>query len=137
MKIIFVFIFANILISLSSSEQACSSIPCVLSAATIIEKLNSEVDPCDDFYEYACGSFEQEVHTPDEKSTVNTISIMSDNIYEYLLTVFSDTTKHNEMEPHKVAKDFFNSCMDTSKISNLLTCFKILHKNNFSTLRQY
>lgn len=110
--IVFVLLFLKYFVE--AQEQPCATIPCVLSAATLIEKLNSAVDPCENFYEYACGTFEEEVSTPDEKSTVDTISIMKDNLNEFLLTVLT-SDKHDELEGHKIAKQFYAACSDTRK----------------------
>lgn len=115
MKSILVVFTVFLLSYAECAKEPCSTIPCVLSAATIIEKLNNEVDPCNDFYEYACGLFEQEVSTPDEKSTVDTISIMKDNLYEFLVTVLT-SQKYENIEIHKVAKDFYSACTDTGEI---------------------
>lgn len=123
MKSISVSLFVVILtVAVKFSECAqhtCSTIPCVLSAATIIEKLNSEVNPCENFYDFACGLFGEEVSTPDEKSTVDTLSLMEDNLNEFLLTILSsdDSSKTDDIEIHKIAKDFYASCTKTCKLS--------------------
>lgn len=101
--------------SAAKYENRCSTLSCVHSSATIIQRLNADVDPCDDFYEYACGTFLEEQHTPDEKSTVNTLAQMNDKLTEYLLTLLLKPSEENEPKLHKLAKTFFNSCLDTSK----------------------
>lgn len=95
----------------ASKPERCSSVPCVLSAASLVEKLNPKIDPCADFYEYACGSFAEENHTPDETSSVDTTSLMNDKLAEYLLTLFLEPSNNTEPEIHKIVKDFFSSCM--------------------------
>lgn len=102
--------------SAAKYEDRCSTLSCVHSSATIIQKLNVEVDPCDDFYEYACGTFLEEQHTPDEKTTVDTIALMSDKLTEYLLTLLLKQADDDEPELHKLAKTLFNSCLNFSKL---------------------
>lgn len=91
--------------------ERCLTIPCVLSAASMVERLNTKVDPCTDFYEFACGSFAEEIYTPDEKSSVDTTSLMNDKLTEYLLTLFVEPSKNDELGIHKLVKNFFASCM--------------------------
>lgn len=122
MKSILGLFIAILIVKISDcAQQPCSTIPCVLSAAAIIEKLNSEVNPCENFYDFACGQFGEEVSTPDEKSTVNTLSLMEDNLNELLLTVLSsESSKNDDIEIHKIAKDFYASCTKTCEFLNLL-----------------
>ncbi|CAO1339723.1 unnamed protein product [Diamesa hyperborea] len=93
-----------------NSGERCSSISCVHASASILERLDLDIDPCDDFYGYACGNFAQEVHTPDEKSTVDTLALMNDKLNEYLLTVLTKPVLDTELKIHKLSKIMFQSC---------------------------
>lgn len=113
-----VWLLSVLALSVSASpENRCSTLSCVHSSAAIIQRLNSQVNPCDDFYEYACGTFIEEQHTPDEKSTVDTISLMSEKLTEYLLTLLLKPSDGSEPKLHKLAKTLFNSCLNLSKLS--------------------
>ena len=41
----------------SSSEETCNSGICQELALSIKENMNTAADPCEDFYEFACGGF--------------------------------------------------------------------------------
>lgn len=112
---VFTLIFFAALIVNSAANDRCSTLSCVHASATIIQKLNTEVDPCDDFYDYACGTFLEEQHTPDEKSTVDTIALMGDKLTEYLLTLLLKPAESGDTKLHKLAKSLFKSCLDDSK----------------------
>lgn len=44
-----------------SAGKVCNSKGCISAAHHILENMDPEVDPCDDFYQYACGGFEKRV----------------------------------------------------------------------------
>lgn len=107
-------------VTLTSSSESkykdrCSTLSCVHASATIIQKVNTEIDPCDDFYGYACGTFLEEQHTPDEKSTVDTIALMGDKLTEYLLTLLSKPLEEKDPNLHKLAKTLYKSCLNSGK----------------------
>ena len=52
----------------------------VFSAARILNAMDSTVEPCEDFFEYACGKWNKMNVIPDDKATYNTFSKLRDNI---------------------------------------------------------
>lgn len=44
-----------------NSENVCNKPVCLRDAARMILWMNASVNPCDNIYEYVCGSFQQQV----------------------------------------------------------------------------
>lgn len=80
--------------------------------------MNPDVEPCDDFYKFACGGFLDTTIIPDDKTTVNTFSLIVDDLEEQLRSSIEQESLPNEPKPFKLAKDFYKACMNKSKQSD-------------------
>ena len=105
---------------ITNNRKRCSKLSCIHGSASILELIDQEIEPCDDFYGYGCGNFVEEVYTPDEKATLDTFSLMSDKLVEYLLTLFSVPINKTEKKLHQLSKTMFNSCSKSSKYLKLV-----------------
>lgn len=86
-----------------------------LIASKALDQMDTSVEPCDDFYNYACGKFVQETNIPDEKVSVNTFSVIGDRLQEQLRSLVSEEIGENEGTPFKLAKNLFKLCMNKSE----------------------
>ena len=52
----------------------------MLTAAQLLEAIDSTTDPCDDFFKYACGSWNTRYMIPEDKSTFDTFEKLHDEL---------------------------------------------------------
>lgn len=100
-------------------EKLCTSKGCVESAASILQSLDLNVNPCDDFYKFTCGKFLNSKSIPDDHFVFGTLQ----QIEEYSLVEMRKfleanvSTSFNGDATIKM-KLFFNSCMQDKFVSN-------------------
>ncbi|XP_012063295.1 PREDICTED: phosphate-regulating neutral endopeptidase [Atta cephalotes] len=100
--------------------KICDSEDCVRIAASLKESMNESVDPCDDFYQYACGRWPQEHPIPDSSLTNSWFSERSNRMYRKIRDLLTVNMSASEI-PWAVmqAKILFTSCMDVYTVNEL------------------
>lgn len=96
--------------------EVCLTPGCVHAASKMLEQIDDSVEPCDDFYNFACGNFVENTIIPDDKVSVNTFSVISDKLQEQLRTIVTAPIEENEIEPFKNVKKLYLACMNKCKL---------------------
>ncbi|CAO1337978.1 unnamed protein product [Diamesa tonsa] len=104
-------IFCAVFVRLGSAKnEQCSTLACIHASATMIELLDEDFKPCEDFYGYACGNFDIEIRSADEETTINTLATVDNNVAEYLFNLLIKDPSDNEKKLHTLSKKFYKSC---------------------------
>lgn len=87
------------------------------------------MDPCDDFYEFACGNFLESTNIPDDKSGISQFSLVDDALEDQMKQIVQEPIQSNELKPFKMVKKLYQMCMNTTNIENtgLKTVKHFLH----------
>ncbi|KAL1429261.1 hypothetical protein MTO96_016475 [Rhipicephalus appendiculatus] len=90
----------------------CDTPVCLQRAKTINESLNTSVDPCEDFYSYACGGWMKNHPIPAEKSALDSFSILNDELRDTLRDLLENITlvDENQTIVDKLGL-LYNSCV--------------------------
>lgn len=99
-----------------SESTTCNTRGCVRAAFKVMETFDETIDPCDNFYEFACGNFLKTTPLPADKATVDSFSIVRDLVQDQLKTILNEPAKPSEPKPFVLAKNFYHACLNQSVI---------------------
>lgn len=96
----------------ANQTNVCMTKGCVKASAQILDLFDENVDPCDNFYEFACGKFLRNTLIPDDKIAVMSFVHVQDKVQDQLRLMISDRSLANESKPFTLAKIFNGACMN-------------------------
>ncbi|XP_026818473.1 neprilysin-2-like isoform X2 [Rhopalosiphum maidis] len=97
------------------NNTICLTPGCVIAADSIIQNMDQSVDPCDDFYQFACGNFMKHANVADDDQYTQ-FGTMQFHVLNKVRMILDEPIQPDEQKPFKMAKLLYKSCMDTEKI---------------------
>src|SRR4051794_19784968 len=79
--------------------------------------LDTTIDPCTDFYGYACGGFDKTVQIPSDEATWGATEILEKRNEDLLRDILEKSAKDPGADPvKKKIGDWYQACMDEESI---------------------
>ncbi|XP_025081171.1 neprilysin-2-like [Pomacea canaliculata] len=87
----------------AAAESVCNTFECLDSAAYIAKSINISVDPCEDFYQFACGRWLAEHPIPADTVSIQPITIINREIKQTLKELLTLMTQrlHKQSSRHE------------------------------------
>lgn len=115
-SLLFIIIVALIILfATHKTDEICTTADCTQSASRLIENMDAGVDPCDNFYQYACGGWLKKNIIPETSSRYSTFDILRDEL-EVILKGVLENPVEGEAEALTKAKTLYKSCTNESLI---------------------
>lgn len=105
----------------------CLNESCIHIASTILEAMNSSIDPCDDFYAYACDGWIRNNPIPDGKSSWGTFMKLEQQNHLVIKHVLEQPIDTFKSKAEQKAKMYYESCLDTNDTIEALGAKPMLH----------
>lgn len=96
----------------SENSDVCATRACEREAENILAKLDESVDPCDDFYLFACGSFLNITQIPDDKTSVDVTTQLEDTLIDQLSEVLNSSISNEDIHAIVCSKKLYKACLD-------------------------
>ncbi|XP_061227542.1 neprilysin [Neopsephotus bourkii] len=98
-------------------DGVCKTSDCIKSAARILENMDTTAEPCNDFYQYACGGWLKRNVIPETSSRYSNFDILRDEL-EVVLKDVLDTPSTNDITAVQKAKTLYRSCINETTIDS-------------------
>ncbi|XP_060756799.1 phosphate-regulating neutral endopeptidase PHEX isoform X1 [Neoarius graeffei] len=100
----------------TAKEEFCLTPECIEAAGSILNKMDPSANPCDDFYQYACGGWLRENPIPEDSSSYGIYPWLRHNVDLKLKELLEQPTADGDIEAVKKAKMLYRSCMNETAI---------------------
>lgn len=97
---------------ITAEYDVCETDGCMKAAAQVLESMDDSVDPCNNFYDFACGNFVKNTPIPEDKITVDSFSIVRDLVQDQLREMINEKSEPRESKPFRLAKDYNSACLN-------------------------
>ncbi|KAL8594638.1 hypothetical protein ACOMHN_011378 [Nucella lapillus] len=88
-----------------------------VAADVLMSNMDTSVDPCDNFYDYACGAWIQNTVIPAHKGSEEQYSIAKENLREAIKEIITNISR-GDSPVFRKPQMFYRSCMDTDTIES-------------------
>uniref|UniRef100_A0A8D8LU72 Endothelin-converting enzyme 1 n=1 Tax=Cacopsylla melanoneura TaxID=428564 RepID=A0A8D8LU72_9HEMI len=101
--------------NLADHSSLCLDEKCVRTAATILASVDTRVDPCEDFYQFTCGSWIKHNPIPDAKASWSMFNILDLQNNFIVKNALEKPITSMKSKAEQKAKTYYMSCMDANE----------------------
>lgn len=80
-----------------------------------MEGLNKSVEPCEDFYNFACGGWIAKNPIPQSQTSWDQLSLLREELFKNLRILLEEPDRDDEPRSVSMARAFYRTCMDTGE----------------------
>ncbi|XP_031423530.1 membrane metallo-endopeptidase-like 1 [Clupea harengus] len=99
----------------SSVNNICTTSDCVTAAARLLQNMDPRAEPCQNFYQYACGGWQERHVIPETSSHHSVFDILRGEL-EIVLKGVLETQSEQDRDAFRKVKLLYSSCMNESLI---------------------
>ncbi|XP_065222386.1 endothelin-converting enzyme homolog isoform X2 [Planococcus citri] len=99
-------------------DPFCTSESCQRAESEFLKSTDFEVNPCQNFYKYACGNWDKHNTIPPYASEISVVQIVQNEILKKISQFLSQTDSRWEPKVIHETRKFYQSCMKTGLSSS-------------------
>ncbi|CAF4177876.1 unnamed protein product [Adineta steineri] len=99
------------------NNELCETPYCAKAANYLIESIDETVDPCEDFYQFACGTWIKNSRTPNDSNIFN---LLQGQLAYNVIDILTSSSTNDTNEPKAIinTRNFYHSCIDEQHIED-------------------
>ncbi|XP_076238924.1 neprilysin-1-like [Calliopsis andreniformis] len=105
---------------IKQDQGICETTYCkeIVLAKKLLKSMDTSVNPCDNFYDYACGSWKKYNPIPPHEVEWSEDHILTEKTYRRIIEscVLAEHEKPSDIMPVRMARKFYRSCMNIVEI---------------------
>lgn len=103
--------------NVSNSIQVCSTEVCLKESARILNSMDQSINPCENFYDFACGNLIETTELPADRNSQTEFTLTQRKVDKQVQTILTEEMQPNEIKPFKLAKTFIKTCMNEETLN--------------------
>merc|ERR1740123_2445462 len=100
-------------------QKMCETPGCIGVSHMLLENMDQSVSPCDDFYQFVCGGFEEHVAIPDDRSSWSQFSVIDKELQQQLRALLESAAPPAEAPVFKKVRSVYHACMNEPLIEEI------------------
>ncbi|KAF2884572.1 hypothetical protein ILUMI_21611 [Ignelater luminosus] len=97
----------------SVTSESCTTPACLLAASQIVTHIDPSIDPCDDFFKFACGRFIEHTHGDVKAASVQGIE---DKVDRQIAEIIKEPISDDDHFIVRNQKELFKACMNETAV---------------------
>jgi len=97
-------------------DEYCFSKDCIQSSAQLLSNMDQTADPCQDFFQFACGGYVKNTPIADDRTSTSLFSDIRDKLNIQLRGLLEEKLVPEDPRPVRLVKNLYQSCMDKDLI---------------------
>ncbi|XP_022344014.2 neprilysin-1-like [Crassostrea virginica] len=101
---------------ITKTREVCNSPECVRAASSLLNSIDPTADPCNNFFQFACGMWRKRQVIPEDKSITGVFYQVDDSVDIILKYLLEKEIVDSDIEAVRKAKRLYQSCVDLDSI---------------------
>jgi predicted metalloendopeptidase len=100
------------------NNEFCFTPSCINAANYLLESIDETVDPCDNFFEFACGAWIKKIRIPDSENSISTESQLRTQLHDIIDELLTSSPPNGTVELNSTlnARRMYASCINEEAI---------------------